>query len=152
MVRRNKKTPIFTCLNPQALSPACPYNPLACVCDITWLLAPSSRPPATVVNSTNKWKMTGRLIGSHQWPWVLLEWPLFGLTKKPFDIIAGSAWNDGLTAVGKSRAIRGGGREEKTDWAVGVVKVYLFLQLPPHKYLIRGHNLSYCAHHNLDPL
>lgn len=39
--------------------------------------------------------MTGRLAGSHHWPWVLLEWPLFGLTKKKqkknlFDIIAES--------------------------------------------------------------
>lgn len=70
--------------NPHFLSPACPPNPLACVGDITWLLAPSSRPPATVINSVNKWIMTGRLTGSHHWPWVLLEWPFFGLTKKPF--------------------------------------------------------------------
>ena len=61
-----------------------------------WLQVP--RPPATVINSVNKWIMTGRLAGSHHWPWVLLEWPFFGLTRKKkkrkkknlFGIIAGS--------------------------------------------------------------
>lgn len=95
--------------NPHFLSPVCPSNPLACVSDITWLLAPSSCPPATVIYSVYKWKMTGRLAGSHHWPWVLLEWPLFGLTKKPF-------WyhwckytrNDGLSASGGKGAFHMG--------------------------------------------
>lgn len=95
--------------NPHFLSPACPHNPLACVGDITWLLAPSSCPPATVINSVNKWIMTGRLAGSHHWPWVLLEWPFFGLTKKPFWYLC---WkytrNDGLSASGGKQSITHG--------------------------------------------
>ncbi len=102
----------FFLYNPHFLSPACPPNPLACVGDITWLLAPSSHPPATVINSVNKWIMTGRLAGSHHWPWVLLEWPFFGLTKKPFWY---HCWkytrNDGLSA--------GGGKAEHYTWGRG---------------------------------
>ena len=110
----------FSLYNPHFLSPACPPNPLACVGDITWLLAPSSRLPATVINSGNKWIMTGRLSGSHHWPWVLLEWPLFGLTKKKkknlFDIIAGStlgmmALSAGRGGGGESGALHEGGEE-----------------------------------------
>lgn len=75
------------------------------------------------------------------------------LDQKPFDIIAGSARN-GLTAFGESRTSTkgwGGGKKDRLGgWCC--VKVYLYLQLLLHKYLIRGHNLSYCAHRNLDPL
>lgn len=104
------KVGCFFLYNPHFLSPACPPNPLACVGDITWLLAPSSRPPATVINSVNKWIMTGRLAGSHHWPWVLLDWPFFGLTKKPFWY---HCWkytrSDGLSACGGKLSITHGG-------------------------------------------
>lgn len=58
----------------------CSSYVLVCVADITRRL-PALAPPATVINSVNKWKMTRRLAGPHHWPHSLLEWPSSGLTK-----------------------------------------------------------------------
>lgn len=93
-------------------------------------------PPATVINSVNKWIMTGRLTGSHNWPWVLLVWPLFGLTKKPFWY---HCWkytrNDGLSACR-----RGGWCSQHPLLSC---KPTLFHPLLFHEYLIREHSLKY---------
>lgn len=65
------------------------HNPLACAGDITRCWSPSTSSLSQLsFNVASEWKMTMRHTGSPNWPWVLLEWPHIGLTRRPLI----SAW------------------------------------------------------------